>query len=209
MKNVNWRSVACGRLNTTGRILFLLAAALLIASLFFPWWYMNLVATQYPEGLPMTVYAHKIGGRIDILNNLNHYIGMRDIKEENFPELKVMPYAVSFVAFLALLTALFQRSWLGLLTLGLGSAGGALGIFQLWHWLHKYGTELDPRAAIKIPPFTPPMIGTNQLANFTTHTGFGLGGWLLGLGILLMLISLWRFRQWDEKSSSASSQSTY
>ncbi|GFN22833.1 hypothetical protein [Thermanaeromonas sp. C210] len=199
------KNLIYGRLNTTGRVLFLLSAALLIASLFFPWWYMNLVAPQYPEGLPMTVYANKIGGRIDIINNLNHYIGMKEIQEEDFPELKYMTYGVSLLAFLAVLTALLRRNWLGLLTAGLGSAGGALGIYRLWYWLHKYGTELDPQAAMKIPPFTPPMIGTNQLANFTTYTGFGLGGYLLGIGILLMVLSLWRFRQWDEKSSSSAS----
>lgn len=202
------KNLLCGRLNNTGRILYLLSAALLGVSLFFPWWSMDLMAPQYPEGLNMSVYAYKIGGRIDILNNLNHYIGMKEINEANFPELKIMPWAVGSVALLAALTALLRRNWLAISTAVMASFGGGLGLYRMFHWLHKFGTDLDPHAPIKIPPFVPPVMGTNQLANFTTHTGFGLGGYLLGLAILLMFISLWRFRQWEEKSSSASSQSS-
>ncbi|MEG6513870.1 hypothetical protein V6C32_18400 [Desulforamulus ruminis] len=202
------RKFLYGRLNHTGRILYLLAAVLLGVSLFFPWWSMDLVAPQYPEGLNMSVYAHKIGGRIDILNNLNHYIGMKEINEANFPELKIIPWVVGSVAFLAALTAWLRHNGLAIFTTVAASFGGALGLYRMFHWLHKFGTDLDPNAPIKIPPFVPPVIGTNKLANFMTYTGFGLGGYLLGIAILLMFISLWRFRQWDEKSSSASSQSS-
>lgn len=198
------KSLVFGKLNTTGRVLFLLAAVSLVVCLFFPWWYMNLVAPQYLEGLPMIVYAYKIGGRIDIINNLNHYIGMKEINEADFPELQYMPYAVGLVVLLALITAVTRRNWVGSLAFALASVGGALGIYDLWYWLHKYGTELDPHAAIKIPPFTPPMVGTNHLANFITYTGFGIGGYLLGLGIILMPVALWRFRQCDKKASSSS-----
>lgn len=191
-------------LNVTGRILFVTAALLLIVSLLFPWWYLKLVAPQYQEGLTMSVYAYKIDGRIDIINNLNHYIGMKEISPADFPELKLMPYIVGAVAFLALLTAVSKRAWLGLLTFILAGSGGALGLYDCWRWLHKYGTELDPHAPITIPPFTPPIIGVNHLANFTTYTGFGIGGYLLFLGIMLMPLVLWRFRQWREKPSSSS-----
>lgn len=202
------KSLLYGNLNTTGRIIFVVAAVLLLISLFFPWWYLNLIAPQYQEGLPMQVFAYKIDGRLDIINNLNHYIGMKDISEADFPELKFMPYIVIFVALLALVTALSKRVWLGLVTFIIAGSGGALGLYDCWHWLHVYGTQLDPRAAIKIPPFTPPIIGINHLANFTTYTGFGIGGYLLFLGILLLPIALWRFREWPEKSSSSAQLSS-
>ncbi|MEW6622172.1 MAG: hypothetical protein AB1420_03415 [Bacillota bacterium] len=187
------------RLTPVGRVLFVLAALAILISLFFPLWYLNLEATMYPEGLSMEVYANKIGGRIDIINNLNHYIGMKEISEADFPELTFMPYVVGLVALLILLSAGLGRVDIAVVTLGLASVGGMLGIYRLWYWLHLYGTDLDPKAAIKIPPFTPPMIGKNQLANFTTYTGFGIGGYLLILGILLLLIALWRFRECDAK----------
>lgn len=195
-----WR----GNLSKVGRILFVVAALMLVACLFFPWWTLLLEATIYPEGLRMEVYANKIGGRIDIINNLNHYIGMKEIDEADFPEIQYMAYIVGFIVLLALLTAWRGKVWLGTTTFGLAAIGGCLGIYRLWFWLRKYGTDLDPMAAITIPPFVPPMIGKNQLANFTTYTGFGLGGYLLGVGIFLMLIALWRFRQWEKQEPSES-----
>lgn len=191
-----------GNLSNTGRILFVVAALMLIVSLLFPWWTLYLEAAMYPEGLSMEVYANKIGGRIDILNNLNHYIGMKEIAESDFPEIQYMAYIVGFIVLLSLLTALLKKVWLGVITFGLAGIGGFLGLYRLWFWLRKYGTELDPMAAITIPPFVPPMIGQNQLANFTTYSSFGLGGYLLGGSIFLMLIALWRFRQCQKPSKS-------
>lgn len=188
-----------GKLTLPGRILFILAAACLIGCLFFPLWYMNLDAPQYPEGLSMIVYMNKIGGRIDIINNLNHYIGMKEIMESDFPEIQYMSYIAIGLAALALLTALSRRVWLGLINLILLSLGGGLGIYDLWYWLHRYGTDLDPQAPIRIAPFVPPMIGSNKVANFITHTGFGIAGYLLGLGIVCMIIALWRFSSWEKK----------
>lgn len=187
-----------GKLTVTGRVLFVVAGLLLIASLFFPWWRLDLIATMYPEGLRMEVFANKIGGRIDILNNLNHYIGMKEISEADFPELKFMIYIVGVIVALAFLTAATGKVWLGSTAFVIAGGGGLLGLYDLWYWLSKYGTDLDPMAAIKVPPFVPPMIGKNQFANFTTYSSFQLGGYLLGAGIILMLIALWRFRQWKK-----------
>lgn len=202
------KNLLTGKLNHTGRILFLVAAILLVVSLYFPWWTLALEAPQYPEGLRMSVYAYKLGGNIDILNNLNHYIGMREIKESNFPELTIIPKVVWVVVALSVLTALLGRSGLALFTAVLASVGGLVGLQRMFHWLQKFGTDLDPHAPIKIPPFVPPAIGENKMANFVTHSSFDWGGYLLGLAILLMFISLWRSRQCEKLSSSASTQSS-
>jgi hypothetical protein len=193
-----------GKLNNMGRLLFLVAALCIAGSLFFPWWSMELMAPQYPEGLSMNVYANKIGGRIDILNNLNHYIGMKEIKAEDFPELTIIPKVVMAVAALAALTAVLRRNSLAVFTAVAAAVSGAVGLQRMYHWLNKFGTDLDPHAPIQIDPFVPPVIGTNSFANFTTFTNFDVGGFLIGIGILLMFISLWRFRQCDERSSSVS-----
>lgn len=192
-----------GKLSLPGRILLVVAGICLIASTYFPLWYMNLDAPQYPEGLAMIVYMDKIGGRIDIINNLNHYIGMKEIVESDFPEIQYMSYIAFGLAGLAFLAALVRKVWFGLSTLVLLSIGGGLGIYDLWYWLHRYGTELDPQAPIRIDPFVPPMIGSNDVANFVTHTGFGMGGYLLGLSIFCMMTALWRFRVWENKESDS------
>lgn len=188
-----------GNLTKTGRIMFGIAALILLISFFLPWWHLNLVAPQYPEGLPMIIYPYKLEGRIDIINNINHYIGMKWITEDDFPEFKIFPIAGGILITLALITAVIKKRWFAWFTAGLGSVGGLVGLFDLWYWLRKYGTELDPMAAIKIDPFTPPIIGTNKLANFVTYTGFNSGGYLLGLGVILMIIAAWRFAKYEEK----------
>lgn len=188
-----------GKLTLPGRILFVLAGVCLIACIFFPLWHLDLEAPQYPEGLSMNVYMDKIGGRIDIINNLNHYIGMKEITESDFPELQFMSKLAIGFAILAVIAALTKRAWIGTLNLFLLCIGGGLGIYDLWYWLHQYGTDLEPSAPITVAPFVPPMIGSNKVANFVTHTGFNLGGYLLGLSIVLMVIALWRFNVCEKK----------
>ncbi|BAE82051.1 hypothetical protein [Desulfitobacterium hafniense] len=193
------RKLFKGNLNLIGRIMFGAAGLILLASLFLPWWHLDLVAPQYPEGLSVIVYPDKLDGRIDIINNINHYIGMKWISEEDFPEFQVITKVAYVIIGLALITALVKKRWLAWLTAGLGAVGGMIGVYDLWRWLRDYGTQLDPMAAIKIDPFTPPIIGTNKLANFITYTGFNSGGYLLGLSIILMLLAAWRFKEHEKQ----------
>src|SRR5690625_6441706 len=72
-------------LSTRSMILLLFAAALFIISVQFPWWKMDFFAPQYPEGLDIIVYPNEVTGDIDIINNLNHYIGMKEFSTESFP----------------------------------------------------------------------------------------------------------------------------
>ncbi|MCL1791472.1 MAG: hypothetical protein FWG40_09040 [Peptococcaceae bacterium] len=207
-----------GKLSMSGRILFLLAAVLLGLSLLFPWWTLKLEAPQYPEGLSMNVYAYKLtGGKTpsdppDIddlyrLNILNHYVGMMEIDEATFPELTIIPWVVAAIALLAGVTALVRRHWLALVTFLSFAVGGVLGVSRMLHWLQTFGTDLDPKAAIKIDPFVPPVMGPNTLANFKTMSAFGVGGWLVGgvavLIVAALVLAFWRYRKWGKESSSA------
>lgn len=47
-------------------------------------WQIELEAPQYPEGLVLKLHANKIGGDVEIINGLNHYIGMATLHTENF-----------------------------------------------------------------------------------------------------------------------------
>ncbi|MFN4149350.1 MAG: hypothetical protein ACK4IX_00255, partial [Candidatus Sericytochromatia bacterium] len=47
-----------------------------------PLWKIDLIAPQYPEGLVLKLYANKIGGDVEIINGLNHYIGMATLHTE-------------------------------------------------------------------------------------------------------------------------------
>ena len=59
------------------RILLIIGGVLLVIVLFVPLWQIQLSAPQYPEGLILKIYPHKLGGNVNIINGLNHYIGMK------------------------------------------------------------------------------------------------------------------------------------
>ena len=85
-------------LSALSKILIFISGILLILVLFVPLWQIELEAPQYPEGLVLKMYPHKIGGNVDIINGLNHYIGMRTLHTKDFIEFTVLPYIVGFFA---------------------------------------------------------------------------------------------------------------
>ncbi|MCF6092452.1 hypothetical protein L1765_00405 [Microaerobacter geothermalis] len=183
------------RLNGTGRWVIAVSAIFLVLSIFFPWWGMTLTAPQYPDGLKILVYPTKLDGQIDIINTLNHYIGMEEITEEQFPEFKFLPILIGLLAFMVLITSLIGKVRWGMISLVLITIFGIYGLYDIYHWLQTFGTNLAPTAPIKIPPFVPPMVGQNQLANFVTYTGFLTGAYLFALGVISLIVALWKCRQ--------------
>lgn len=173
----------------------IVAAGLLVASIFVPWWGMRFIAPQYPEGLDIIVYPTKLAGRIDIINGLNHYIGMKEFSAESFPELKYLPYLIAGMAILTLLVALIRKKLPLYILIILFVIGGALGLYDIHRWLVDFGTNLDPRAPIHIKPFVPPILGDNRIANFITHSKFTYGSYLIGAAFMLMLFPLWKERR--------------
>jgi len=157
------------------RQLLLAAAALTLAAAFLPLWGMTLVSTQYPDGLRMIVYARRIAGDIGELNALNHYIGMIPISDAFFPELRLLPLSFGAVAAACLGAGFIRRRWAAALPLGLMLAVAAYGFSSMQRRLYQFGHDLDPTAAIRIDPFTPPMVGENQIAQFATYAYFDWG----------------------------------
>ena len=80
------------------RWLILLCGVVLFAVLFFPIWQIQLAAPQYPEGLVLLIYANKLGGNVDIINGLNHYIGMKTLHTADFFEFTILPYIIGAFA---------------------------------------------------------------------------------------------------------------
>ncbi|WP_308314931.1 hypothetical protein [Bacillus sp. V33-4] len=176
--------------------LFVVCAAILVAaSIFFPWWRMEFFAPQYPEGLNIIVYPNKLDGQIDIVNGLNHYIGMAEFSEENFPELSYLAYIIGGLALLTLATALLRRKSILYGLIAVFMVGGLLGVYDLYRWLNNFGTNLSPTAPIKVDPFVPPMLGENQIANFITTSYLGIGSYLIMAAFILIVIPLWKDRR--------------
>ena len=168
----------------------MIVAALSLGLLFvFPMWKIYLKAPQYPEGLELHIWVNKLGGSSEsVLQNfniLNHYIGMEPIHAESFAELKFMPYIVIAFMITGVLVGLIGRKKLVLGWSGMLMVAGAAGILDFYLWLVKFGTNLDPKAAIKVPGMTyiPPLLGNKQLLNFEALSLPALGS----LGIFLAI----------------------
>ena len=183
-------------LSVTSRILVAFASGALIAVYFLPAWRIDLFAPQYPEGLSMYIWINKITGDIDIINGLNHYIGMKHISAAMFPEFRYLPYVVAFFILLGMSAAITGKRQLLLAYVILTIIGGILVPYDLYSWGYSYGHELDPMAAIQVPGLTyqPPVFGHKRLLNFDAYSFPDVAGWIVvGAGILAALV--W-FTEW-------------
>jgi copper chaperone NosL len=171
------------------RIVLALCSAILIEILFVPMWRIDLDAPQYPEGLNLLIFANKIGGNVDIINGLNHYIGMKTMHTEDFIEFTVLPYIIGFfAAFFILVAVLGKRKLMNVLFVMFLSFG-VIAMVDFWKWEYDYGHNLNPDAAIIVPgmAYQPPLIGFKQLLNFGAYSVPDTGGWLfVAAGSLLL-----------------------
>ena len=156
-----------------------------------PLWGMTLVSTQYPDGLRMIVYPTHIRGDITELNLLNHYIGMAAITDDYFVELKLLPVLLALAAAACLGAALVRRRWATIMPLLILGATAGYGLWSMHRRLYQFGHDLDPTAPIHITPFTPPPLGTNQIAQFATYSYFSWGTFLPIAASLLIVATLW------------------
>ncbi len=185
-------------LKKTSKLLLIICGLGLVISIFVPLWAIYLEAPQYPEGLGMFLHASKITGDYEIINGLNHYIGMKTIHQEDFWEFKVLPFALGFFAILCFGAAfLNKRRWLLILTI-LFLIFGVAFMVDFWLWEYDYGHNLDPNAAIVVPgmSYQPPLFGFKQLLNFGAYSYPDIGGWIMfGVGIILILLTFTEFRK--------------
>jgi len=175
------------------RIVIIIAALLLPLTFLTPLWHMEFQSQQYPEGLDLHIYTYALiggddGNDLTEINILNHYIGMRELVQENFNELKWIPLLVGLIMVLTLRAGLIGTigSVLDIIMVSAYFALFSLGSF--WRKLYLYGHELDPTAAVKVDPFTPPVFGYKMVGQFHVWSYPAFGTWLfMAFGILLMV----------------------
>ena len=168
-----------------------MAAAALGISWFLPWWHFRLLAPQYPQGLELVVYLHGLGGDVQEVDTINHYIGMARLED----------------------AAPLERAWSGGLVAGLGLAMIAAATLRLrwlptviaatlpvgflvdtWLWLHRYGHSLDPEAPLTLKAFTPVLLGEGHIGQFGTRAGPMAGFAIALLAVVLAVLSARRPR---------------
>jgi hypothetical protein len=168
--------------------LFAVAAALLVASIFFPWWHMRLNAPQYPKGLELTVYIDHVEGDIREIDGLNHYIGMKPLGNAASFERSIALVALVAMVLMILAVALVHGKWFAPLTVP-AMLLPLLFLADMYLWLWYYGNNLDPKAALSdaIDPFTPKLLGHGTIGQFSTDATLLLGFWLAcGASVLIM-----------------------
>lgn len=186
------------KLTLFGRAVAFICGLGLIVVLFVPLWQIELEAPQYPEGLILIMHPHKLAGNVDIINGLNHYIGMKTLHTEDFIEFTILPYIIGFfAAFCFLVVFINKRKWL--LTLFVSFLlFGIVSMADFYRWNYDYGHNLDPNAAIQVPgmSYQPPLIGYKQLLNFGAYSTPHIGGWIfIGVGLLLLIAVIMQFRK--------------
>jgi hypothetical protein len=189
-------------LDVTARALLVLAFLCLVPAFFAPLYNMTMFAPQYQDGLRLDIYSYKLQGGnnnqdVKEINLLNHYIGMKDLVTEDFTEFKWLPFVIGIVGLLFLRAAV------------LGKASHLVdvtvlyvyfGLFALWSFAYKmyqYGHQLDPKAAVRVDPFMPPLLGYKKLANFEVYSYPQLASYALGAVALILLAAFaLTWRQW-------------
>lgn len=165
-----------------------------------PLWHFHMEARQYPEGLAFDVYAHKLesghaGRDLREVNVLNHYIGMHKIDRSELGDLDWLQFGIGVLAILVLRVAAVGSvsSLVDLAVISTYFALFSAGRFA--YKLYSYGHDLAADAPLKVAPFTPPIWGSEQVGNFTSHAQPGLASYFLVayvMGVVALTIAvLW------------------
>lgn len=185
----------------------MLIGVLMLLGLFkFPLWNITLGAPQYPDPLGMDIYINGIQGtkEFDLQNidGVNHYIGMKKIpKNDEMWEFSVFPIVIGSMVALGVVLGLLglfgkisHRWFLGWFVLM--TVLGVLGMYDFNAWLLDYGTDLDPKAILKMTDangnplsYKPPLLGTAEILNFKAHSYPRMGGYMLFVGMAFSVLA--------------------
>jgi len=196
------------KLTIASRIMAAFGSGALVAVFFLPVWRIDLFAPQYPEGLTMNIWINGLTGQVDIINGLNHYIGMKHITEAMFPEFVYLPYVVGFFMLFGMIISISGSRKLLFAYICLTVIGGMLAMYDFYQWGWDYGHNLDSTAPIQVPglSYQPPLFGHKRLLNFDAYSFPHVGGWIViaasGLMVAVWVIEKLRLRKLKAKGVS-------
>lgn len=213
---------ALERFGELRRALPLVASALLVVALLVPMWRITLTAPQYPgETLLIELYAYpRIGGDFAEVQALNSYVGFYYpdpvYVDPNYAvhdrAIDTPEWLLGPVVFVALaLTGAFvaiaptaRKLKLGLTAQLVGTAAVFAGTFTLIQFrLYQAGHALDPDAPLRgVDGFTPPLLGSYEVANISGFAWFGPGGYLTVVALALLVVAFF-LRNTDARIADA------
>ena len=167
--------------------MIVVATAALLSSIFFPYWKLKVTAPQYPKGLKVTIFVNRLEGDVAEIDSLNHYIGMRPLKEGARIERELSIYGIAVLA-LCLIGAFFVRRSISIVLLLPVIFFPGVFAADLYLWLRDFGLHLNPHAALSssVKPFVPPILGHGKIAQFHAYANFAFGH---GLSMLAAILS--------------------
>jgi hypothetical protein len=175
-------------------ILMVTAAVLLLISIFLPYWKLTLFAPQYPGGLKAELYVNRVAGDIQELDILNHYIGMKSMKEAAPLERSLSIFLVAGVILLVV-AAIYIHSPIALFLTIPAILYPAFFLGDIYFWLRNFGMNLDQNAPINIKPFVPPILGDSTIAQFKTTATWEIGLFLSIAASIIIIAGLYFHRK--------------
>lgn len=177
--------------------LLVLAGALLIASIFFPYWNITLHAPQYPRGLYVETYVHKMTPARNVfeVDGLNHYIGMIKLTDAATIERQISRFAIPVLAVLAVASFWLRGKWRLIARLPI-MVYPVVFAADLFGWLYYAGHSLDPHAPLSssIREFTPRILGQGRIGQFSTEANFDRGFYMaVGAALIVLIVSIWQW----------------
>jgi hypothetical protein len=170
-----------------------MAAGLLVATIFVPLWKMELVAPQYPAGLKAYAYGYEFADDpnsyyddVREINGLNHYIGMKPIGTVTEMKLFIPGMLTAAVAVVLASFVSWKRRWFRALVIAGFWFIPVFFVADIQYWLYNFGHTMDEKAALTMDPFTPKVFGTTKVLNFHSETGFEIGFYLMVMAALVI-----------------------
>lgn len=168
------------------------AAALLLASLFLPYWQITMFAPQYPNGLTVTTYVTHVNGQVSEVDILNQYIGMKPLESAALLEKKFGVFLIVAMALLVVAAVKIHSPFAALLALPT-ALYPLIFLADLQYWLADFGLHLDPHAPLNlaVKPFVPHVLGVGYIGQFKSVALPCSGLILATLATILVLAGLW------------------
>jgi len=173
----------------------MLAALILLISMFLPYWSMKMTAPQYPKGLVVNVYVNHLEGDMREIDELNHYLGMPPLDNGGQLERSISFVAIGVFGLLLIAGVFVHNQWAAIIALPV-IGYPIVFLADLFYILYQYGHSIDPKSALggAIPPFTPPILGVGKVGQFGTIANFEIGFYFVLASIGIVLIGLWFHR---------------
>ena len=174
----------------------MLAAFVLMLSMFMPYWSLTMTAPQYPKGLKVDVYVSHLAGDMREIDQLNHYLGMPLLNEGGRFEQSISTIAIVALGALLLATVFVHNRLAAVLALP-ALVYPLVFLADLYYILYTYGHSIDPKSALggAIKPFTPPLFGRGVIGQFGTIARAEIGLILTVVAVALIVLGLWLHRR--------------